>query len=46
MISDFKGVAKHLDVFVYFDIGAKVHAPFDAIRMARQFKAEWSPPLF
>ena len=26
--------AKHLDVFVYFDNDAKVHAPFDAQRLA------------
>jgi uncharacterized protein YecE (DUF72 family) len=31
-----KAQAKQLDVFVYFDNDAKVHAPFDAQRLAAQ----------
>jgi uncharacterized protein YecE (DUF72 family) len=30
--------AKHLDVFVYFDNDAKVHAPFDAQRLAARLR--------
>jgi uncharacterized protein YecE (DUF72 family) len=30
------GAAKQLDVFVYFDNDAKVHAPFDAQRLSAQ----------
>ena len=31
------------DVFVYFDNDAKVHAPFDAIRLAQRLHVEWRP---
>lgn len=31
------------DVFVYFDNDAKVHAPFDAIQLAKRLNVEWSP---
>ncbi|MFN2542438.1 MAG: DUF72 domain-containing protein, partial [Chthoniobacterales bacterium] len=31
------------DVFVYFDNDAKVHAPFDAIRLAKRLRVDWSP---
>jgi uncharacterized protein YecE (DUF72 family) len=31
------------DVFVYFDNDAKVHAPFDAIRLAKRLRVNWSP---
>ena len=31
------------DVFVYFDNDAKVHAPFDAIRLAKRLRVRWSP---
>jgi uncharacterized protein YecE (DUF72 family) len=34
---------KHRDVFVYFDNDAKVHAPFDAIRLAKRLDVDWSP---
>jgi uncharacterized protein YecE (DUF72 family) len=33
------------DVFVYFDNDAKVHAPFDAARLAQKLGVSWSPPL-
>lgn len=32
------------DVFVYFDNDAKVHAPFDAIRLGQQLGVDWSRP--
>lgn len=31
------------DVFVYFDNDAKVHAPFDAIRLAQRLRILWLP---
>jgi uncharacterized protein YecE (DUF72 family) len=31
------------DVFVYFDNDAKVHAPFDAARLAQKLGVSWSP---
>jgi len=31
------------DVFVYFDNDAKVHAPFDAIQLAKRLRVGWSP---
>jgi uncharacterized protein YecE (DUF72 family) len=31
------------DVFIYFDNDAKVHAPFDAIRLAKRLAINWSP---
>jgi uncharacterized protein YecE (DUF72 family) len=31
------------DVFVYFDNDAKVHAPFDAARLAQRLGVSWSP---
>lgn len=34
---------KHRDVFVYFDNDAKVHAPFDAIRLAKRLGVDWPP---
>jgi uncharacterized protein YecE (DUF72 family) len=35
------------DVFVYFDNDAKVRAPFDAIRLAKRLRADWSlAPIF
>jgi uncharacterized protein YecE (DUF72 family) len=35
-----KARAKHLDVFVYFDNDAKVHAPFDAQRLAARLEVK------
>jgi uncharacterized protein YecE (DUF72 family) len=34
---------RHRDVFVYFDNDAKAHAPFDAIRLAKQLRLDRSP---
>jgi uncharacterized protein YecE (DUF72 family) len=31
------------DIFVYFDNDAKVHAPFDAIGLAKRLRVQWSP---
>jgi uncharacterized protein YecE (DUF72 family) len=41
-ITDDKVPSEVLDVFVYFDNDAKVHAPFDAIRLAQRLAANWS----
>jgi uncharacterized protein YecE (DUF72 family) len=37
-ITHAKARAKHLDVFIYFDNDAKVHAPFDAQRLAARLE--------
>jgi len=37
------GMSLPKDVFVYFDNDAKVHAPFDAIRLAKRLRINWSP---
>jgi uncharacterized protein YecE (DUF72 family) len=34
---------RHREVFIYFDNDAKVHAPFDAIRLGKRLRVEWSP---
>jgi uncharacterized protein YecE (DUF72 family) len=38
LVSPWKIDNKPLDVFVYFDNDAKVHAPFDAIRLSKRLK--------
>ena len=38
-----KGKRKALDVFVYFDNDAKVHAPFNAQQLARRMDVRWNP---
>jgi uncharacterized protein YecE (DUF72 family) len=40
LISDRKIDNKRRDVFVYFDNDAKVHAPFDAIRLGKRLDLE------
>jgi uncharacterized protein YecE (DUF72 family) len=37
-----KGKRKALDVFVYFDNDAKVHAPFDAQQLAQRMDVRWN----
>lgn len=36
-----KKLKEKRDVFVYFDNDAKVHAPFDAIRLAKRLGVNW-----
>jgi uncharacterized protein YecE (DUF72 family) len=43
LISQHKIDNPRRDVFVYFDNDAKVHAPFDAIRLAKRLRVDWSP---
>jgi uncharacterized protein YecE (DUF72 family) len=43
LITSVPSKAKSRDVFVYFDNDAKVHAPFDAIRLAERLGVRWSP---
>jgi uncharacterized protein YecE (DUF72 family) len=44
LITKHPGDGKRRDVFVYFDNDAKVHAPFDAARLAQRLGVQWSGP--
>ena len=41
LVTDKKGDNRKRDVFIYFDNDAKVHAPFDAIRLAKRLGVNW-----
>ncbi|WP_298728147.1 DUF72 domain-containing protein [uncultured Ferrovibrio sp.] len=41
-----KAPRRKRDIFVYFDNDAKVHAPFDAMRLARRLGVSAKPPPF
>jgi uncharacterized protein YecE (DUF72 family) len=42
LVSGKRGDGKSHDVFVYFDNDAKVHAPYDAMRLAGRLGVRWS----
>ena len=44
LIGKRRGDNQSRDVFVFFDNDAKVHAPFDAIRLGRQLGVAWRRP--
>jgi uncharacterized protein YecE (DUF72 family) len=46
LVGNPKSRARKLDIFVYFDNDAKVHAPFDAVRLAKRLGANSCRPLF
>jgi len=41
LVTDRKGDNRKRDVFIYFDNDAKVHAPFDATRLAKRLGVNW-----
>jgi uncharacterized protein YecE (DUF72 family) len=43
LVTAAKSKARKLDIFIYFDNDAKVHAPFDALRLAKRLNVDWSP---
>jgi uncharacterized protein YecE (DUF72 family) len=45
VLAEDNGDNQKRDVFVYFDNDAKVHAPFDAIHLAKRLQVKWSPDV-